>query len=319
TLNGMPISAGTTGGTVTPSTVTTDAAGKAKASFKMGSGKSAIIDAHHVYEKPYGCEYVKLGSTPIGGIPVKVELSYIQNETRWIKRATLPGIKIKGGLETEQYVMFHIAVLYHYPSVSNLKKGYLVIAENEDPEPGSKTEFILEDGYYDFTKKVEDAKIMGMAGNIEMVQDVEKGSQQKIEGLASLAHHTEIMFTTGNSYEPASFMWNVQYPATGEDIAGGGATIIKGEEGVKWVVNKITDPNSPYKTEYLLSLKLDAEEELKNGNKAMKGLFGKDLDELTGVLDPTNPQSNMAGASGSQTITVRILSPYAETTSTPKK
>jgi hypothetical protein len=79
---------------------------------------------------------------------------------------------------------------------------------------------------------------------------------------------------------------------------------------VQWVVNKISDPNSPYKTEYLLSLKLDAAEELKKGNKAMKGLFGIDLDGLTGVLDPTNSQSNMAGASGSQTITVRILSPY---------
>lgn len=44
----------------------------------------------------------------------------------------------------------------------------------------------------------------------------------------------------------------------------------------------------------------------------MKGLFGTDLDGLTGVLDPTNPQSNMAGASGSQTITIRILSPYPE-------
>jgi hypothetical protein len=51
TLNGMPMSAGTTGGTVTASTVTTDAGGKAKASFKMGSGKSAIIDAHHFMKR----------------------------------------------------------------------------------------------------------------------------------------------------------------------------------------------------------------------------------------------------------------------------
>lgn len=312
-LNGISISAGTTGGIVTPSTVTTDASGRAKANFKMGSGKSAIINAHYLYENPFGCNGVKFGSTPIGNIPIKVELSYIQNETHWIKRATLPGVKMKGGLETEQYVMFHNAVIYHYPSASNLKKGYLVMAENTDPEPGSKTEYVLETGYYDFTKKVEDAKIMGMAGNIEMVQDVEKGSQNKIEGFASLAHHSEIMFTTGNSYEPASFMWNVQYPASsGNDIAGGGATIVKGDEDVQWKVNKITDPKSVYKTEYLLELKLDAEEELKKGNKAMKELFGFDTDGLTKVIDPTNPQSNMAGASGSQTIIVRILSSYPD-------
>ena len=317
TLNGMPISAGTAGGTVTPSTVTTDAAGKAKANFKMGSGKSAIINAHHIYTSPFGCENVKLGNAPIGGtpgggtpIPIKVELSYIQNETRTIKRATMPGIKIKGGNETEQYIMFHDAVIYHYPSASDIKKGYLVMAENGEPDPNSKTEYILESGYYDFTKKVEDAQIMGMVDNIEMVQAEEKGSEKKIEGYASLQHHSEILFFLGDANEPASFMWNVQYPASGEDIAGGGASIIKGEEGVQWIVNKIIDPKSPYKTEYLLSLKLDAAEELRKGNKAMKDIFGTDLDGLTKTLDPTNPQTNMAGASGSQTITVRILSPY---------
>jgi hypothetical protein len=311
TLNGMPISAGTTGGTVTPSTVTTDAAGKAKANFKMGSGKSAFIDAHHVYQKPYGCEGVKLGSTPIGGIPIKVEVSYVQNETKTIKRATLPGIKIKGGEETEQYIMFHNAVLYHYPSPSSLKEGFLVKAKNEDPDPGSKTEYVLESGYYSFSKNVQTAYIIGMVGDKAVVADQEKGSQQKFEGYASLKHPSEIFLFKGDAGNPPQFSWIIQYPAkSGEDIASGGAIIIKGEEGVQWVVNKISDPNSPYKTEYLLSLKLDAAEELKKGNKAMKGLFGIDLDGLTGVLDPTNSQSNMAGASGSQTITVRILSPY---------
>jgi len=313
TLNGMPISAGTTGGTVTPSTVTTDAAGKAKAIFKMGSGKSAIIDAYHVYQKPYGCDGVKLGSTPIGSIPIKVEVSYVQNETKTIKRATLPGIKIKGGNETEQYIMFHNAVLYHYPSPSSLKEGFLVKAENEAPEPGSKTEYVLESGYYSFSKNVQTAYIMGMVGDKAVVADQEKGSQQKFEGYASLKHPSEVFLFKGDAGNPPQFSWIVQYPAkSGEDIASGGAIIIKGEEGVQWVVNKISDPNSPYKTEYLLSLKLDAAEELKKGNKAMKGLFGIDLDGLTGVLDPTNSQSNMAGASGSQTIMVRILSPYAD-------
>ena len=81
-------------------------------------------------------------------------------------------------------------------------------------------------------------------------------------------------------------------------------------EDVEWIVNKITDPASPYKTEYLLKLKLDANKELKKGEKAMKELFGFDLDDMTKMMDPTNPQSNMAGASGSQTMIVRILSPY---------
>lgn len=65
-------------------------------------------------------------------------------------------------------------------------------------------------------------------------------------------------------------MWHVEYPATNGNIAGSGATIVKGEEGVQWKVNKITDPKSIYKTEYLLSLTLNAADELKKGNKAMK-------------------------------------------------
>jgi len=194
-----------------------------------------------------------------------------------------------------------------------LKEGFLVKAENVDPDPGSKTEYVLESGYYSFSKNVQTAYIMGMVGDKAVVADQEKGSQQKFEGYASLKHPSEVFLFKGDAGNPPQFSWIVQYPAkSGEDIASGGAIIIKGEEGVQWVVNKISDPNSPYKTEYLLSLKLDTAEELKKGNKAMKGLFGIDLDGLTGVLDPTNPQSNMAGASGSQTIMVRILSPYAD-------
>lgn len=50
--------------------------------------------------------------------------------------------------------------------------------------------------------------------------------------------------------------------------------IVKGEDGVEWTSKPVTDPQSPYKTEYILKLKLDAAEELKKGNKAMKDFFG---------------------------------------------
>ena len=44
----------------------------------------------------------------------------------------------------------------------------------------------------------------------------------------------------------------------------------------------------------------------------MKDLFGYNLDEMVNRMDPTDPKSNMAGARGTQMITVRILSPYAD-------
>jgi hypothetical protein len=312
-LNGIQISAGTTGGTVLPESVITDANGKAKATFKMGNQKTAMIEAYHIYEKPYGCESVKLGSTPIGGAPVKVEISYLQNETRTVQRATLPGIKISGGEEAEQFIMFHTTVLYHYPAIAALKEGFLVEEEKDNREPGSRSEFIVENGYFDYKKLVQTAVIKAMMGNKEIVQAVEKGSQSNIQGQASLKHTSELSFFKGNANEPASFSWSIEYPASPDgEIAYGSMSIVKGEENVQWIVKPINDVNSPYKTEYNLSLKLDVAEELKKGNKAMKDLFGVNLDEMVNRMDPTDPKSNMAGARGTQMITVRILSPYAD-------
>jgi hypothetical protein len=312
-LGGIPISSGTTGGIVSPSSVITDANGKAKARFKMGNGKTAIIDAYHIYQKPYGCDGVKLGSTTIGTVPIKIEITYLQNETKTLKRATLPGIKIKGGDETEQTTMFHTTVLYHFPSASALKEGFLVSAENDNPYPGSTSKYVTESGYYSFSKQTQTAIILAMVGNTAVVQAVEKGSQQNINGTASLQYPSQLFFFKGNGREPAAFSWNVQYPASpAEEIGYGGMTLIKGDDGVQWVVKPVTDINSPYKTEYFLSLKLDAAEELKKGNKAMKEFFGVNLDEMTTVIDPTDPKQDMAGARGTQLITVKILSPYKD-------
>lgn len=312
-LGGVPISSGTTGGTVSPSSVLTDAHGKAKARFKMGNEKTAVITAYHVYQKPYGCEGVKLGSATIGSVPVKIEITYLQNETRTLRRATLPGLKIKGGDETEQTTMFHSAVLYHFPSAMALKEGFLVATGDASPYPGSRSRYVTESGYFSFIKQVQTAVILAMAGNTVMVQAVEKGSQQNINGVADLRHPSQLLFFKGNGREPPSFSWNVEYPAIPpEEIGYGGMSFVKGDEGVEWVVKAITDVNSPYKTEYLLSLKLDAAEELKKGNRAMKELFGFNLDEITTAIDPTDPKKDMAGASGTQLIRVRILSPYKD-------
>lgn len=319
---------GTSGGIFTPSKFMTDAEGTAIVKFKMLTDKTAIVKASCETKNVWGCTDLYTGSEVvegIGGLPVKVSIHYEENETRTMKRATLPGIKIKGGEEAEMIKMEHRTVLYYFPSKKNLEEGILVDAQKieipkEEPHLQAKTVYVTESGWFYFTKTVQNAHIMGMAGNIEMVVGEEKGEETSYYGEASLQHPSEVIFHLGNQNEPPSFIWNVQYPASdGENMAGSSALFIKGEEGVKWEVNKITDPKSIYKTEYNLSLTLDAAEELKKGNKAGKELFGFDVDDLTKILDPTNPQSNMAGASGKQTITVRILSPYEETKTTIKK
>ena len=314
--------AGTIGGIFTPAKFKTNSEGKATVKFKMLTNKTAFVKVSSEIKNVWGCDDLYTGTEAIKGLegaPVKVTISYNQYETKIMRRATLPGVKIKGGDETEVTDMWHQTVLYYFPSKKDLEEGMLVNAEKEgsnldlaeqQSDPNASAVYVTETGYYIFSKNVDDAKIVGMIGNIEAVQGVEKGSWEEQYGVADLKHPSEVMFSLGNKNEPPSFMWIVQYPANGENIASGGATIVKGEDGVKWIVNKISDPKSIYKTEYILSLTLDAATELKKGNKAMKELFGFDSNELSKKLDPTSPQSNLFGASGTQEIKVRILSPY---------
>ena len=312
----------TIGGVFTPAIFTTDADGIATAKFRMTSDKRAIIVALCKTENVQGCQDLYTGSEIIkglGGNPIKIEIAFFQDETRTLKRATLPGIKVKGGEEAEMTQMNHRTVMYHYPSQKSLKEGFLIDTEKEgyyiglseeEPDPDVKTIYVTESGSYYYSKNVANAKIIGMIGNVEAVVDEEKGSTQQNYGSASLQHPSEITFHKGDANNPPSFSWNVEYPVSNDGIAGGAVMIAKGDENVRWQVSKITDPKSIYKTEYLLTQKLDAAEELKKGNKGMKDLFGFDVDDLTKAIDPTNPQTNIAGADGGQIITVRILSPY---------
>lgn len=303
---------GTTGGTVSPEKVITDAAGKAKATFKMGSSTTAMINAHYIHNTPTGCPFAKLGSTPIGSVPLKVSISYFQNETKTLRRATLPGVDVEGGNEAEEINMSHTAILYHYPSAAAIKKGLLVDI-SADQMKDSKTLPLLEVGHFNYKKKVDDASIFVIMANKRVPVEVEKGSTKEYSGVAGLEHPSEVHFFTGDAQNPPSFFWNVQYPASnGEDIATGGVSLTKDDDGVHWQVNEIKDPNSPYKTEYVLEQTVDAAEDLKKGNKAMKELFGFDVDGLTKAIDPTKTKDNMVSASGTTTVLVRILSPYSE-------
>ncbi len=326
--------AGTTGGFFTPATFKTDDEGKAIAKFKMTTDKVAILKASSEVKNVWGCDDLYTGTavvTAIEGTPVKVSINYQQNETKALKRATLPGVQIKGGEKTEVVTMKHRSVLYYFPSKTDLEQGFLVNVEkqgyyigmsNEPPSTDGKAIFATESGVYTYTKSVQSARISGMVGNVEMVRGEEDGEDRHVIASASLGSPSEVMFFLGSQNEPPSFMWSVEYPATDGNSGGGAATIVKGDSTVKWEVNRITDANSIYKTEYVLSLTLYAAEELKKGDQAMKELFGFKLDELARAIDPTKPAGkteNMAFASGSQSIDVRILSPYEDSSLKRKK
>jgi len=322
---------GTIGGTFTPAQFKTGADGIATVKFKMMTDKTAIVKASCETKNVWGCQDLYTGSEVVSGIagtPVKVSIDFDQYETRTMQRITLPGIEIQGGEEMETIDMHHHTLLYYFPSKKNLDDGLLVDVKKEGyylgltedvPSPGTTTIFADETGYFSFKESVQNAKIKGMVGNVEMVRAEEAGEETSYFGAATLKNPSQVAFTLGNQYEPPAFMWNVEYPASDGNIAGGSAIIVKGDSGVNWVVNKITDPKSPYKTEYLFSQTIDFEEELKKGDSAMAALFGFNSEMLAKTLDPTKPSQSPFGAGGSQTITIRILSPYEDLTYKPKK
>ena len=302
---------GTSGGVFTPSTFTTDSEGRAIVKFRMTTDKTAIVKAACETKNIWGCQDLYTGTEAIkgiGGAPIKVTVLYEQDETKTMKRATLPSIKISGGEEAEMIEMRHRTVLYHFPSETALEKGFLV--ETGKDHGGSKTEYVTETGWFHYAKSVKNAQITVKAGNVEMVRAEEDGQDKSYDGSASLEHKSHVTFYKGDTHTPPYFGWDVQYPASNDNIALGTVGLAKGDEGVTWKVTKINDPKSLYKTEYYISQTIDAAEELKKGNQAMKKMFGFDVDDLTKVIDPTNPQSNMAGASGKRNITVIIQSPY---------
>jgi hypothetical protein len=296
---------GTIGGTVTPSEITTDQNGKAKATFTMGGDNAAIINAHTLFKLPTGCADVKVGSIPIGGIkinqiPVKVTIDHESEEETvlLLEKATMPGVVKKGGNQTISSEMFHRTILYHYPSQVSLKQGYLISAGRESSMPGTKTEYVLETGHFEYSDNTGSAEISGMAGNIEMVHAKEKGTSVFYVGVSSLRDQSEVQFFKGDNMQPAEISWSIQYPASDGNIASGGMYIVKCDPGVQWDVKPVTDPNSPYKTEYTLKLEVDVAKETAEGSKNMKEWIGLSTEGLAKV-------------SGYRRLTVKILSPYA--------
>jgi hypothetical protein len=108
----------------------------------------------------------------------------------------------------------------------------------------------------------------------------------------------------------SQFQWEIEYPASGGGLAGGGMVISKEDPDTKWTKKTITDPASPFKTQYILELNRDIAEEFRKGEKAFADLFKFSVHDVADLLDPTKEHGSMAGANGFQTIKVIIWSPY---------
>jgi hypothetical protein len=298
-IEGMTIK-GTIGGTVTPLKVITDGSGKANARFKMGTGKTAIINAHHLYRLPTGCNYAKVGSAAIGGGHLKVIVDHEWEESKitYLQKATLPGVKKRGGNEQEFNQFFHKTVLFHYPSEDAVKKGNLVLAEKDGIDGNSKTVYVVEAGMAEYSSETQKAELAVMIGDIEAVRATEEGTLTKFYGFASLKYPSEVFFFKGDNYNPATFLWSSQYPASNDGIVSSAMTIDKCDPRATWEVREIKDPKSLYKTEYFLKLKVDPAKEFAEANKIMGQTVGISLGE--GLVE----------VSGYRSLTVRIYSTF---------
>ena len=154
-INGMPIR-GTTGGTVTPAVVTTDANGKAKAKFKMGSDKKAMIAAHYLFNRPSGCPDAMIGSYPVNSIPIKVVAEYdIDNDITFAPEVNLGGFQSDGGQEHCYFTRMYRAVFYHYPSKTPENMLLAVVPEEKI---GMNNVFEREEGFFFYMKDRKETK-----------------------------------------------------------------------------------------------------------------------------------------------------------------
>jgi hypothetical protein len=275
---------GTTGGTVIPERVITDAAGKAKAIFKMGSGRSATINAHLIHKTPNGCQFAKLGSTPIGNIPYKIEIVHENDEVQQQEMFSI-GEKKKVGEWVKKQKMFHKSVLYHYPSPVEQNNEQVLFSTDQ-----GTTQHLLETGNFFWEEK---RKFEG-----------EAETSQKITGVANIKYPSVAMLFLGNDIDPTKFIWSVEYPASDDATATGTMELDKCDPRVQWKINTIADPNSPYKTEYLLTINIDVAQDLKESVESTKKNMGMDFSGIT------NGELSKVVASGYRDLTVRILSPY---------
>lgn len=312
-INGMPI-LGTGGGTVTPSTVTTDANGKAKVKFKMGSGKTAMIAAHYLFNKPSGCADAMIGSCPINGVPFKVSIEYeleqqINVETKIEGSSPMGSINLASGPENTWFNRFYKTTFYHYPAATRPADMPAEMLLFIDPhlKDGSTTIYETEYGwfYYFHEKKQGETHVKGALGGD--FREYDSAFTEKNGGTVRPEHTTQFALFKGNEYDPMYFGIGFNFTNEGEDEEigtgsfPGSVTISKIDLDARVTVRKINDPDSPYKTEYLFEMDRDPTD----ATKADK-LFGTNIQ---GMADAMKNAMGMKD-SGREYITVRVLSPY---------
>ena len=306
TIQGFSIT-GTSGGTVTPSRVITNGSGKAKAKFKMGNGKSASINAHYNFHRPSGCDDAMLGNCAIGSVPVQVEVLYDKYDQTTVNADGMLAGLIKSGKQITLVNQRYHAVFYQYPY--DPKSGYLValapdeeLSAEEKKQAGKyRTTFEFEYGAYSYFQRIPETDVQSDVTGLEFKEQLEKASVENFSASSKTSPHPSFTFYTGSEFEPMYFGLSMNFRRPGqpadEYLPGlGSLTVNKNSIGGKITITKISDSNSPYKTEYLIEYYNDDLGSTDEVNKAL----GTDYKRMEGFMSFT----------GHEHMVVRILSPY---------
>lgn len=312
TIQGFLIK-GTSGGTVSPSKVTTDGSGKAKAKFKMGNGRSASINAHYNFHRPSGCDDAMLGSCAIGQTPVEVEVVYERYDQTYTNIDGMMAGLIRSGKEVTLTKQKYHTIFHHYPS--NPKSGYLVAeapeellsAEEKKIARQNPSTFEFEFGLYNYYHKRPETNFESDVQGLEYKEQMEKDTVENISATSSSSPHASFTFYTGSEFEPMYFGLSMNFRRRGQEedeyLPGlGSLTVNKNSMGGEISITKITDPKSIYKTEYFITYynpdlgSVDDLNKLYNGDQ----LPEKHFTRSEGVFTFT----------GFEKLTVHILSPY---------
>ncbi|MGC4100546.1 hypothetical protein [Ferruginibacter sp.] len=286
-LNGFAIN-GAEGGVITPSVVTTDAQGKAKVKFRLTrTDGNAVIHGHFIGFNPSGCNDVLFGTAYIGIVPVKIELSYMFHDHEEVVANPKLLKQVQTNLNLRGYgYKRHSMELLYYPKLP-LKNDFTLTIPAEEDEPSGKAVYLKDEGVY-LTREIATGNLASLAmdGSLDMA-----GDRRRIHsGNADSANHTKIKLDW-NFTDMAELQLEFNYVPKGDDFLNDPAKdsyFFRHTPGSKFEMNKVTDKDSPYKWEYLIT-----------------------FDRQDKITDNNTMNTIMSyGGKQSELVKLRILSPY---------
>ena len=261
---GVQIS-GTKGGTAFPAKLTTDTEGKAKFKFTKDNSPTAVIVAQAAVKTPDGCDANLFGSLGFGSM-MKVIVHYEENTSSDVnaKVNNIAAGNYQIG-NTISSAMMYEAVLYYEPLKKIDPKDILhagtLIDVPVKPDGKARIHYVKEGGtfYYQYTSQQS-----GFIGNpiinlnINDLNPEGNLNENKFYFLSHPGdHHSALKLIWQPGFKQFFIEFNFKTNEKDKVAPETTAYVFADSKGAKFTKHQITDPASPYKTEYIINSKND--------------------------------------------------------------